>query len=95
MREEWKDAAKAIRGKWLTVTAAEAEYDRALTARALFSMIDMVNAFDDAFPRPPKRAERGGFQRFGAFCGAPAVRGGTALRTGRSAVRRLRGDRGG
>lgn len=49
MREEWKDAAKAIRGKWLTVTAAEAEYDRALTARALFSLIDMVNAFDDAF----------------------------------------------
>ena len=37
MREEWKDAAKAIRGKWLTVTAAEAEYDRALTARAVFA----------------------------------------------------------
>ena len=49
MREEWKSAAKSIREKWLTVTAGEAEHDRGLTAPALFALIDMVNAFDDAF----------------------------------------------
>lgn len=49
MREEWKAAAKAISEKWLTVTAEEAEYDRGLTATALFALIDMVNMFDDAF----------------------------------------------
>ena len=49
MREEWKTAAKAIRDRWLTVTAAEAEYDRGLTAPALAALCDMVNAFDNAF----------------------------------------------
>lgn len=49
MREEWKGVANNIREKWLTVTAEEAEYDRGLTAPALFALIDMVNAFDDAF----------------------------------------------
>lgn len=49
MREEWKSVANNIREKWLTVTAEEAEYDRGLTAPALFALIDMVNAFDDAF----------------------------------------------
>ena len=49
MRKEWKDIVKDIREKWLTVTAEEAEYDRGLTAPALFALIDMVNAFDDAF----------------------------------------------
>ena len=49
MREEWKRVANNIREKWLTVTVEEAEYDRGLTAPALFALIDMVNAFDDAF----------------------------------------------
>ena len=38
MREEWKSVAKNIREKWLTVTAEEAEYDRGLTAPALFAL---------------------------------------------------------
>ncbi|MDO5141412.1 MAG: helicase-exonuclease AddAB subunit AddA [Eubacteriales bacterium] len=49
MREEWKDAAKAIRDKWLTVTAAEAETDRGLTAPALAALCDLVEGFDAAF----------------------------------------------
>lgn len=49
MREEWKTVAKTIREKWLTVTAQEAAYDRALTAPALSALIDMVNAFEQAF----------------------------------------------
>lgn len=49
LREEWKTVAKEIRGKWLTVTACEAEHDRALTAPALGALTDMVCAFDDAF----------------------------------------------
>ena len=49
MREEWKTVAKTIREKWLTVTAQEAACDRALTAPALSALIDMVNAFEQAF----------------------------------------------
>ena len=49
LREEWKTVAKAVREKWLTVTAEEAVYDRALTAPALSALIDMVNAFEQAF----------------------------------------------
>ena len=49
LREEWKAVAKAIHDRWLTETAAEAEFDRGLTAPALFALIDAVNAFDDAF----------------------------------------------
>lgn len=49
LREEWKTVAKAIHDRWLTETAAEAEFDRGLTAPALFALIDAVNAFDDAF----------------------------------------------
>ena len=49
MREEWKTAAKNIRDKWLTVTAAEAEQDRGLTASALAALCDMVERFDEAF----------------------------------------------
>ena len=49
LREEWKTVAKAIHDRWLTETAAEAEFDRGLTAPALFALIDTVNAFDDAF----------------------------------------------
>ncbi len=49
LREEWKTVAKTIREKWLTVTAEEAAYDRTLTAPALSALIDMVNAFEQAF----------------------------------------------
>lgn len=49
LREEWKTVAKAIREKWLTVTAQEAAADRTLTAPALSALIDMVNAFEQAF----------------------------------------------
>ena len=67
MREEWKGVANNILEKWLTVTAEEAEYDRGLTAiSALFALIDMVNAFDDAFTAA-KRKKCCGFQRFGDF----------------------------
>lgn len=49
LREEWKTVAKTIREKWLTVTAEEAAYDRTLTAPALSALIDVVNAFEQAF----------------------------------------------
>ncbi|MDO4270942.1 MAG: helicase-exonuclease AddAB subunit AddA [Eubacteriales bacterium] len=49
LREEWKTVAKTIRDKWLTVSSAEAAYDRALTAPALSALIDLVNAFDEAY----------------------------------------------
>ena len=49
LREEWKTVAKTIRDKWLTVDTNGAVYDRSLTAPALSALIDVVNAFDDAF----------------------------------------------
>lgn len=49
LREEWKTVAKTIREKWLTVSAEEVSYDRTLTAPALSALIDMVNAFEQAF----------------------------------------------
>lgn len=49
MREEWKNSAKLIRDKWLTLTSAEAAEDRAITAPALSALIDIIKSFDEAF----------------------------------------------
>ena len=48
LRKEWKKVVEDSKTKWLTETAEEAEFDRGLTAPALFSLIDTVNAFEDA-----------------------------------------------
>ncbi|MFQ9975120.1 MAG: hypothetical protein ACLRVN_01945 [Butyricicoccus sp.] len=47
--------------------------DRGLTAPALFALIDMVNAFDDAFTAANVQ-KCCGFQRFGALCRASLYR---------------------
>ncbi len=51
MREEFKSVIKKIceKDQWLTITAEEAAEDRAKTFPALSALIDVINAFDDAF----------------------------------------------
>ena len=80
LREEWKTVAKAIHDRWLTETAAEAEFDRGLTAPALFALIDTVNAFDDAFSAAKRSRNAADFNDLEHFAvrllydgGAPSV----------------------
>ncbi len=51
MREEFKSIIKKIceKDQWLTITSEEAAEDRAKTSPALSALIDVINAFDDAF----------------------------------------------
>ncbi len=69
MREEFKEVVNNVctKYKWLTVTSDEAREDREKTAPALSALIDMVNAFDDAFSnakREKNAADFGDLEHF-------------------------------